>query len=121
MVKRFTDWLRGKAAAPALRNKAGGMAWVLSAGMHSGAESLAGSAVKTVALQPNGMWRIEPLLGYVATGPQSFANGAVFQPGDVVVIGAIADSALEPWKDTGLTESEVRELFAPRLSSVEAA
>jgi hypothetical protein len=117
-MKRFIDWLRGK---PSLRNKPGGMAWVQSDGLHSGAERLRNAAVKTLSVRENGMWRIEPPLGYIATHPQRFADGTLYAPGDVIVIGAIHDSALEPWKDTGLTESEVRDLYAPNLTTKETA
>lgn len=120
-MKRFINWLRGKPSAPPLRNKAGGMAWVKSGELHAGAETLGGAAVKTVCVNERGMWQIEPHLGYIATANQRFPDGTVYLRGEAVIICGLHDSALEPWKDDGITDSEVRELFAPRLSSKEAA
>jgi hypothetical protein len=114
-MKRLIDWFKGRG----LRNKVGGMSWVLRSELHSGAESLAGSAVKTVAKRPNGMWRIEPVLGYVATHRQSFPDGTVYEPGEMILVDGLADSVLEPWKDAGITESEVRELYEPRITTKE--
>jgi hypothetical protein len=99
--------------APVLRNKPGGMAWVQSGRFHSGAEKLEGQAVRTASVDAEGYWRIEPRLAYITTAPQVFADGLVADRGRVVFIERIQDSALEPWKDTDITDEEVRELFAP--------
>jgi hypothetical protein len=100
-------------APPVLRNRAGGMAWVRGVNDHSvGASALNGRAVKTVRLRETGTWAIEPELAFIAS--QSFTwNGKEFPAGEAVWVGGIADECLEPWKDTGLTTEEVRDLYAP--------
>lgn len=101
-----------------LKNKRDGMAWVLANGLHSGAETLAGSAVKTVSVTPEGMWAIEPLLAFRATCPQRFGDGRLYVTGEYIVISAVHDRALLPWKEDGVSDSEVRDLFAPKLPEV---
>jgi hypothetical protein len=46
-------------------------------------------------------------------------SGIVVAAGRVVQIVAIADECLEPWKDTGISEQEVRELYEPRITTKE--
>jgi hypothetical protein len=48
-----------------------------------------------------------------------FQCGTLILAGDVAEIIAIADECLEPWKDTGISESEVRELYEPRITTKE--
>jgi hypothetical protein len=119
---RFFDWLRrNHDGAPRLKNKAGGMAWVKGGLLHAGAEALGGAAVKTLSVDARGMWRIEPHLGYIATANQRFPDGTVYLRGEAVVVCGLHDSALEPWKEDGISESEVTALFAPQLTTGEAA
>lgn len=118
LLDKIKSVFRREPEAPstlALRNRAGGMAWVLTNGLHSGAETLAGSAVKTVSVSAEGMWVIEPLLAYRATCNQRFPDGHLYVTGEYIVIAAVHDRALLPWKEDGVSDSEVRELYAPKL------
>jgi hypothetical protein len=121
-MKRFTDWFRRKPAAPALRNTAGGMAWICGlddVADAAGCEVLNGRAVRTLQYR-DGKWAIDPPQRFTVRRAFTY-QGWTYPPGAAIKVIAIQDANLEPWKDTGITESEVCELFAPRLSSVEAA
>lgn len=101
---------------PALRNKAGGMAWIKPYGELYGATAIAGQAVRTVRLVSEDQWEVEPRPSYVV-GPFSVdcaSSGVIGRPGDTAIVCALADHLLEPWKDTGITDEEVRDLFAPK-------
>jgi hypothetical protein len=115
-MKRLIDFLLGRTT---LKNRPGGMAWVQSDRLHSGAERLLNSAVKTVSVDEHGMWRIEPVLGYVATAAQRFPDGSTYIAGDLVLITGMHDSALEPWKESGVTTEEVTSLYAPQPTTRE--
>jgi hypothetical protein len=115
------DKLRGALGfGPKLRNKRGGMAWVKRYGENYGAHALAGNAVKTVSLVQGKFWVIAPPLEYTVTGACRVLspNGITARPGDRVTATAIADECLEPWRDTGLTTDEVRDLYAPAPEKV---
>jgi hypothetical protein len=120
-MKRFINWLFPKPAAPSvpvLRCRAGGMAWIQSRFLDCGAETLNGRAVKTVALLPSGKWRIEPPQYFMATAPTLFGE-RLYRAGDVVGIDGVADRALEPWKEDGVSDEEVRDLYAPKNTNKE--
>jgi hypothetical protein len=118
---KFFDWCRRKDSkhdeAPRLRNVPGGMAWIRNLDDVVGSAALNGRAVRTVRLHSSGKWEIEPPQGYLATvDARLIPSERIVRAGDAITVVAICDECLEPWQDTGLTESEVRELFAPRLS-----
>jgi hypothetical protein len=122
-MKRLINWLFPKPAAPAgpvLRNRAGGMAWLRPSDTHgTGADTLAGRAVKTVALLPSGKWLIEPKQYFIAA--RAFLWGEHFYgAGDVVGVDGAADEVLEPWKEDGITDAEVRELYNPNKERANA-
>jgi hypothetical protein len=98
-----------------LRNKRGGMAWIkASIDVGDGAIAIAGSAVKTVALDENGMWLIDPQVSYVATANVRFLkSGQSFRKGDVVTILSIVDDCLEPWRDDDMTKESEERSFQP--------
>lgn len=113
-MKRLIQFLFG----PRLRNKAGGMAWIRGLSDDNGSEALNGRAVRTESFQ-DGKWLITPTQRFVCTRTTRFIpSGLVFAAGRVVEIIGIADQCLEPWKDDGVTESEVSELFSPRHKEV---
>jgi hypothetical protein len=60
------------------------------------------------------MWMVDPQQSHVVTAPTRTSIGQIALPGDRVVIEAIADTLLDPWKDDGITDAEVRELYAPK-------
>jgi hypothetical protein len=98
---------------PPLRNLPGGMAWVKGV---SKLPQLNGRIVKTVRIEEEDRWLIDP--------PQHVSNmpaGLIFSTGKRTVGGergyvtAIADDCLEPIKDAGISDEEVRDLYAPKL------
>jgi hypothetical protein len=114
------DKLRGALGfGPKLRNKPGGMAWINGLATSCGAEELNNRAVKTVRVDESGLWEIEPTQRFVATHDFRFKESRSFvKRGSVVFIHAIGDEHLEPWRDTGLTTDEVRDLYAPAPEKV---
>ena len=103
-----------------LRNKPGGYAWINSrAGRVPGAEILVGRAVKTVSMTPASLWRIEPPQQFVVQRPTKISNGRVVPAGTSVVVIGIADETLDPWKEDGVTDGEVAELYAPNAKEGE--
>jgi hypothetical protein len=97
--------------APKLRNKPGGMAWIKPHGHEYGGNAVAGQAVRTVRLYCDGMWVVEPTPEYVATCDMRDPRGTLSRKGDRVMVIAMRDDYLEPWRDDGVTDSEVTELF----------
>jgi hypothetical protein len=122
-MKRLIERLFGRkpvvpepSAVPVLRNKPNSMAWIK--GMDDaipGASVLNGRAVKTVQIGIDGKWEIDPLQQFAAAGNFRW-NGAVYLAGATVTVLAIADERLEPWKDDGVSQEEVKRLFAPQLT-----
>lgn len=111
-MKRLFDFFRKPQvpSAPVLRNKPGGYAWIR--GLDGDEAPLNGRAVKTVRFV-NGYWEIEPAQPIRLTDYTTDVTGQLCHPGDAVVDGLL-DKNLEPWKDTGLTDEEVRDLYAPK-------
>jgi hypothetical protein len=105
------------ASAPRLRNRVGGMAWVNARVGDCGAEVLVGRAVKIVALNPSGKWRVDPPQQYIATAPILTDDGRVALPGDRVLVLGFGDATLAPWKEDGdgVTDAEVRKLYEPPI------
>lgn len=101
---------------PALRNKAGGMATILPhpEDSEAGARQIWGCAVKTVRLVNGSFWEIDPPVRFTLTTNVIDRYGVRGKPGDRVRVNALPDHALEPWKDTGITDEEVLDLFAPK-------
>lgn len=117
LIDRMREVFRRKAppAGPVLRNKPGGMAWVKAFGHEHGADAMAGSAVRTIALLHDNYWAIEPPLHYVV-GPMAVActaSGVTAMPGQIVRVIAIADECLEPWRDIGDGERDESERWLP--------
>lgn len=101
---------------PRLRNKAGGYAWINARARNvPGAEILIGRAVKTVALTSGHMWRVDPPQHFVVTAPSKLATGRVVPAGTSVLVIGISDETLDPWKEDGVSDAEVRELYAPQI------
>ena len=102
-------------SAPVLRNRVGGMAWIqVKDDMGTGADAMTGRAVKTVAVNAHGLWTIDPVQTYVAAKTHRLHNAAVIYKGQTAIISGIADSALIPWKEDGVSDSEVRDLYQPK-------
>ncbi len=97
------------------RNKPGGMSWVRGIGPGTGAEQLNGRAVKTVRIDAeSGLWLIEPPQPFICTYTCRFGvSQRLVLEGQIVTVTCIADELLEPWKEDGVTDADVRELFAP--------
>jgi hypothetical protein len=111
-MRRLIDWFLGRPTPPKLRNKPQGMAWIRDLDDVPGAEVMNGRAVKTVRLKESGYWAIEPVQEWRATG-SILVNGSLVRPGDLLTTSAICDACLEPWKDTGLRDEDVRALYEP--------
>jgi hypothetical protein len=114
-MKSLLNWFKGLR----LRNKANGMAWICGVDRSYGGEALNGRAVRTVRLRDGSKWQIEPVQRFICTRDTRFQCGTLILAGDVAEIIAIADECLEPWKETGISESEVRELYEPRITTKE--
>jgi hypothetical protein len=75
-----------------------------------------------VRLISDGKWQIEPPQEFLANvDARLVPSNRIVRVGDALIVTAITDECLEPWKDTGLTTEEVSALFAPRLTTGEAA
>jgi hypothetical protein len=116
-MKRIIDWLRGKPTKPAAasrRNRPGGMAWIQGLRDVTGENALNGRAVKTLAVNQYGLWTIDPPQDYTATGTAFYEiNNTLIRAGRGVSVLSIADTHLEPWKEDGITDGEVRDLYEP--------
>lgn len=100
---------------PSVRNRPGGMSWIRGVKSDCGAATLNGRAVKTVKVQETGLWLIDPPQRFTATKDAIFGmSQRPINKGAVVSVTEIADALLEPWKEDGVTDAEVRELFAPK-------
>jgi hypothetical protein len=101
---------------PPLRNKVGGMSWIKGIAYSAGAEQMNNRAVKTVRMADNGLWEIKPQQRFVCTQDCRFgASQRFISRGQAVWVGYVADELLEPWKEDGVTDGEVREFYAPKL------
>jgi hypothetical protein len=98
------------------RNKPQGMAWVRGIKpSNGGAETLNGRAVKTVRIDAEtGLWQIDPPQAFICTADGLFglSQRPVFK-GQPVCVTEISDDLLEPWKEDGGSDKEVRELYSP--------
>lgn len=112
------DWFFGRRedtppAPPVLRNKPGGMAWIRNIRDVPGSEALNGRAVKTVALIEGRFWSVEPAQRYTATAMCLTHRDRLIMPGDSQLAVGVLDECLEPWKEDGVSDEEVRDLYAP--------
>lgn len=102
---------------PRLRNKPGGMAFIVRIPANTaGADQLNNRVVKTLRTNERGLWEIEPYQAFIATANTHFpGTNSTYLKGEVVMVCAIADECLEPWKEDedGVTDEEVRDLYAP--------
>lgn len=99
---------------PALRNRAGGTAWILGIPSGVGAEDLNGRAVKTVRVLSDGMWEIDPPQGFVATRNCLFGRDQVLVlAGEAVIVRAVGDQLLEPWRDMDWTVKDESARWLP--------
>ena len=110
LIRRIKDAF---GIGPKLRNKPGGYAWIKSYGHGYGADVLAGHAVRTVEVDDIGHWVIEPTQRYTLTRGVRDARGNFFHAGAHVILERLSDDRLEPWKEDGVRDSEVRDLYSP--------
>jgi hypothetical protein len=115
-MKRLIDFLLGRTA---LKNRAGGMAWICGMDDQDGSDVLNGRAVKTVSFA-NGKWQIDPPQKFRATRNVHYVQqDAHVKAGDSLVVVAIVDECLQPWKDDGITRKEVADLYATQPTTRE--
>lgn len=101
-------------SAPKLRNKPGGMAWILGIDHGNGIESINGAAVRCVCIQGGAIWRIDPKIRVTFTRDTLYQRqDLLVRAGESYFIDGIADANLDPWKDDGVTDEEVRDLYSP--------
>jgi hypothetical protein len=106
---------------PALRNKAGGMAWVRGIPAGCGAEQLNNRAVKTVLVQETGLWEIDPPQDFKVTRACLFGLGQVLVfEGQVVTVSAIHDDLLEPWRDMDWNAKDESHRYLPPVAPAPA-
>ncbi len=110
--------LRDYISPPKLRNKAGGMAWLVGLAKF-GEQTLNGCAVRTVDFDGK-FWRIEPKLPYVLTETVIDGTGNVRYPGAVLLVGVL-DENLEPWKDIGDGDRDESAAWLPPVPTVTPA
>jgi hypothetical protein len=111
-----------KPSAPKLRNKPGGMAWIVGIDHGNGIESLQGRAVKTVRLEPgSSRWEIDPPQRVKFTKDTLYTfthkhQDVLVLAGEYRTVSGLGDAFLEPWKEDedGVSREEVRELFSPK-------
>lgn len=82
-------------AAPTLRNRRGGLAWIKPYGREFGADALAGRMVTTRYLVGPTMWRIEPPQPFTLTAEMVIEGLPVAAGSSVYAIG-ITDDMLVP-------------------------
>lgn len=82
-------------AAPTLRNRPGGMAWIRRFDPDTGAGAMAGRVVKTLRVRENGLWEISPQQPWVAAVPLLY-EGRILPAGTRYTTVALADELLEP-------------------------
>jgi len=105
--------IRRDAPAPStLRNKPDGMAFIRISNVKDGSDAMDGRIVQTKRVNA-GFWLIEPPQTFVARDYCVADDGRVGTPGTIVTCTEIHDDLLEPLKDTGLSEEEVRDLYSP--------
>jgi hypothetical protein len=122
LIRRAWNWLYPP-SGPKLRNKPGGMAWIKGLSNLDGEYLLNGRAVKTVRCIEDGKWEIDPPQSYPVQCKTYYVRlGVTANRGDIATVVAIRDGCLEPWKEDGVTDSEVRELYdAPPVKQKESA
>lgn len=106
---------------PKLRNRCNGMAWIRGVDTQNGDSVMNGRAVRTVRLDDSGLWQIDPPQRYELTRSTLFVICDTRVPaGCVVQVNGIADEYLEPWKEDGVSDDEVRQLYSPRKERAKA-
>lgn len=101
-------------SVPVLRNKPGGWAWIKGLNDVTGEHVLNNRAVKTMAIGPHGQWIIDPPQRYISTNSGYYPHcGITVLAGRNVDVIAIGDAYLEPWKEDGIREEDVRDLYEP--------
>lgn len=104
-----------------LRNKPGGYAWIRGVDTLNGDSVMNGRAVRTVRLDDSGLWQIDPPQRYELTRSTLFVICDTRVPaGCVVQVNGIADEYLEPWKEDGVSDDEVRKLYEPSKERAKA-
>lgn len=114
LIDRIKSAFGSKPAVPTLRNKPGGMAWVNFGKDSTGLDDLQGRFVCTRRLAEGMKWELDPPQDFVASANYRWGSKAVLT-GDRVTATAIHDSYLVPIPAQPISDSEVRELYAPKL------
>lgn len=117
LIDRFTNLLRGKRPS-ALRNKPGGIAWIRIS--DRAALQLNGRIVTTVRSDERGFWTVDPVQSFTLSDFSVNVRGSIVPPGAAVELLSIADDCLITIPDTGVTDEEVADLFAPKQPEVVA-
>lgn len=117
LIQRITSLFRrdtkpSDSGPRTLRNKPGGMAWVRGI---TELPELNGRYVTTVRIANDARWAIEPQQPVVCPAGLRTTEGKVTKAGDEGIVTAIADDCLEPIPDTGVTDEEVADLYAPKV------
>jgi hypothetical protein len=105
------DFLGGYPSAPskpALRNRAGGLAWINArVDEGDGAVALVNRVVRTVRITGEDFWLIDPPQAYVCTARSvNVATGIVARPGEIVLVDGIRDASLTPIPSIGDDERD---------------
>lgn len=122
IITRICDYFTGKPAAPALRNKPGGMAYLNArCNEGSGTGALVGRIVQTVSFDAASQyWRIDPPQPYTVTADTHFKSGFVAAGTNTFCIG-VSDVGLTPLADPGHEEQDESLRYLPPVPRTERA
>lgn len=109
-MKRLLDYFKRP------KNIPGGMAWIRGLDGLDGRNDLNGRAVRTVRLA-DGVWQIEPVqVFYAACNARYIDLNRNVKQGEAIKVVGLTDECLEPWRDTGLKDEDVQELYLHSLN-----
>lgn len=115
ILSKLSNFLRRERPST-LRNKPGGLAWISN--RDSASLELRGRIVTTVRCDERAFWMVDPPQSFVLSDYAVNIYGQIVAPGTLVNLVTISDECLIPIPDAGISDEEVRELYAPKQTEV---